>query len=116
MRSTRLSISLQETGFQLQSMDQAAEAGRFFEWQEITTITAYKRDCFAYDLTCLAIGDASSAAVEINEQDIGWDTFIRAVSQKLPGSVPVDIWWPAVAQPPFATNQTTIYRKGPPSG
>jgi hypothetical protein len=107
----RTSISLEETGFRLRSMDQPTDVERFFDWQGVTTMIAYKRDCFAYDMICLAIADAS-IAVEIREEDDGWDAFIRAAEKNLPGSVPVDTWWPAVAQPPFATNTTTVYRKG----
>jgi hypothetical protein len=51
-------VSLQEAGFQLQLMDQAANTGQFFKWQDVTTMVAYKRDCFGYDLVCLAIADA----------------------------------------------------------
>jgi hypothetical protein len=48
---------------------------------------------------------------KINEEDAGWDAFIQAAQKNLPGLVPADIWRTKVAQPPFATNSTTIYRK-----
>jgi hypothetical protein len=120
LRSRRTSrgqmrVSLQETGFQLHSTDQREHSPTCLKWQEITTVLAYKRDCFAIDLVCLAIAD-SVTVLEINEQDAGWEEFIRAVENNLPGSVPLATWWPAVAQPPFAPNQTTVYRKEQPSG
>jgi hypothetical protein len=109
----RMSVSLQETGFQLHPIDQQDRPPTCFKWREITTVLAYKRDCFAVDLICLAIADAVTF-LEINEEDAGWDAFIRALENNLPGSVPVDTWWPAVAKPPFETSQTTIYRKDQP--
>ena len=55
-------------------------------------------------------------AIEVNEEDVGWEEFVRAVETKLPGSVPIDEWWPVVSQPPFSTNQTTVYcKQRPPS-
>jgi len=105
-----MSVSLQETGFRLHLTGQPADTARCFKRQEITTIVAFKRDCVTYDLVCLAIADASNI-VEIKEEDAGWDAFIRAAEKNLHGSVPANTWWPVVAQPPFATNPTTIYRR-----
>ncbi len=109
----RTSVSLEENGFQLHKPGQPTDAGRRFAWQEITSIVAYKRDLVTYDMICLAI-EGASTAVEINEEDNGWDGFIRAAEKNLPGSVPLDRWWPAVTQPPFATNLTTIYHREQP--
>ena len=109
----RTSVSLQDNGFQLHTAGQLANSGRRFAWQEITSIVAYKRDLVTYDRICLAI-EGASTAVEINEADYGWDAFIRAAEKNLPGSVPLDTWWPAVTQPAFATNLTTIYRREQP--
>jgi hypothetical protein len=110
----RTTISIQETGFQLLQSGQRPEAAECFQWQEITTAIAYKRDCFAVDLICMAIA-TELMATEVNEEDVGWEEFIRAAQIKLPGSVPIDTWWPAVSQPPFSTSQTTVYRKQQPS-
>jgi hypothetical protein len=106
-------ISLHEAGFVLHAADQPADAGRRFAWQEITSMIAYKRDLFASDLICLAI-ESNSTAVEIDEEYNGWDAFIKAAEENLPGSVPVETWWPAVAHPAFKTNPTTIYRREQP--
>jgi len=105
-----MSIRLQESGFLLQPTDQPADEASCLKWQEITTIIAFKKDCFSCDLICLAIAD-NLTVVEINEEDAGWDAFIQAAQKNLPGLVPADIWRTKVAQPPFATNSTTIYRK-----
>jgi hypothetical protein len=106
----RVDISLQETDFQLHPTDRPDAPPNYFQWGEITTVLAYKRDCFSVDLICLAVGDASTV-VEINEEDAGWEAFIRAMEKNLPGSLPFDAWWPAVAQPPFATHRMTVYSK-----
>ncbi|MGA3077877.1 MAG: hypothetical protein ABSG56_29895 [Bryobacteraceae bacterium] len=106
-----MEVSFDETGFELHRIGQTDETAKCFRWQEITVVLACKRDCFAFDLICLVIADAMTA-VEINEQDDGWDAFIAAASKNLANSVPRDTWWAAVAQPPFAANQTIVYRKG----
>jgi hypothetical protein len=108
-----MSVSLHETGFQLHPTGQHDRPPTCFEWKEITTVLAYKRDCITTDLICIAIAD-SVRVLEINEEDAGWEEFIRAVEHNLPGSVPVATWWPTVVQPAFATNQTTIYRREQP--
>ena len=82
----RMRVSLQETGFQLHSTDQRDQSPTCFKWQEITTVLAYKRDCFAIDLICLAVAD-SLTVLEINEQDAGWDEFIRALENNLPAQL-----------------------------
>jgi hypothetical protein len=106
----RNTISLQETGFQLLPVSQTAEAAKCFQWREITTAIAYKRDCVTVDLICMAIADELTA-IEITEEDAGWEEFIRGAEISLPGSLPIDTWWPIVSQPPFSTSQTTVYRK-----
>jgi hypothetical protein len=79
------------------------------KWQHIAQINAFKRDCFSYDLICLAVAD-NRTVVEICEEDAGWDAFLQAAQEILPGLVPADIWLTEIAQPPFATNPVTIYR------
>jgi hypothetical protein len=111
----RITISIQDTGFQLLQDGQRPEVAKCFQWQEVTTAIAYKRDCFSVDLICMAIANELTA-IEVNEEDAGWEAFIRAVETKLPGSVPIGDWWPVVSQPPFSTNQTTVYcKQQPPS-
>ena len=105
----RMEISCDETGFELRPFGRTDQTTKL-NWQQITEIIAYKRDCFTVDLICLAIADPATV-VEINEEDAGWDPFIQAVATNLPGSVARDTWWTAVAQTPFATNQTIVYRK-----
>jgi hypothetical protein len=103
------SISLRDGGFLVHPTGQPVEKASVLKWQEITQITAFKRDCFSYDLICLLIGGALTI-VEINEEDAGWDAFLQAAQENLPGLVPTNIWWIEVMQPAFATNPTTIYR------
>jgi hypothetical protein len=43
----RITISVQETGFQRLQFDQRPEAAQSFQWQEVTTVMAYKRQCFS---------------------------------------------------------------------
>jgi hypothetical protein len=103
-------IILDEVGFRLYPLGREGGTVRHFKWQEITTLVSYKRDLFGYDLICLAVEDARGVS-EISEGDGGWDEFIRAAEENLPGSAPVKTWWPAVASPAFASQSRTIYRK-----
>ena len=112
---TQKLISHNEEGFEVRWADHRSDVVEAFDWQEIATIIAFKRDCFALDLICLAIGNATSAT-EINEGDAGWEEFIQTLERRLPGSSPRETWLRAVAQPPFATNQTVVYRKKPQGG
>jgi hypothetical protein len=93
----------------LHSTEQQSDSPSF-EWQEITTVVAFKNDCVTYDMICLAIATPINV-VEINEEDAGWDAFIRAAEGSLPGFAPADTWLPAVTLPAFAANPTTIFCK-----
>jgi hypothetical protein len=64
---------------------------------------------FGYDLICIAIG-TSTGAIEINEQMPGWNKLVQALPKYLPGGRRYEEWFTQVAQPPFATNQTEIFR------
>lgn len=81
-----------------------------YNWQEITAVVAFKRDCVTVDLICLLVAD-NNRQLEINEEDIGWHACAWSIEKHLPGSIPYDSWWRVVAQPAFATNSTIIYSK-----
>ena len=76
-------------------------------WKDVNGVVAYKRDLFAYDEICLGFS-SPNGGVEVNEQMQGWDALINALPAYLAGVPCPDQWWEKVAQPPFATNATTL--------
>lgn len=96
-------IDLDPTGFTI--------SGQSIRWQDVTKIVAYKRDCFGTDLICLLIA-TQAPAIEINEEATGWQPFLDAAQQNLPGMVPFETWFPQVAFPAFELNPTTLFARG----
>jgi hypothetical protein len=79
-------------------------------WSEVSRVVAYKRDCYAIDLICIAFSTAAGA-VEVNEEMEGWDALTDALPMLLPGTPDKSQWWQKVAQPPFATNATALFSR-----
>jgi|SRR6185369_511463 hypothetical protein len=79
-------------------------------WQEVNAVVAYKRDLFTVDEICLAFS-SPAGRLEISEQMDGWSPLIAILPTYLPGLPVADQWWKKVAQPPFATNATTLFSR-----
>jgi hypothetical protein len=79
-------------------------------WDAIGKGMAYKRDIYAVDLICIALED-SGRAMELNEEMVGWESFLAALPAKLPGCLNPDQIWKAVALPAFVTNATVIFER-----
>ncbi|MBS1636919.1 MAG: hypothetical protein JST26_13460 [Bacteroidetes bacterium] len=77
-------------------------------WDEITLITAYKIDQFAYDCIVIEIHLAETF-ITINDQTAGHMKFMDTATDKLTNFK--NDWFPVVAFPAFETNLTTIYEK-----
>ena len=86
-----------------------AEPQTRLAWEEINAVFAYKRDCFSVDQIRLILGDERNW-VEVTEDDIGFKVLIRELPRRIPGFPSVDDWWDRVAQPPFETQWTELYR------
>jgi hypothetical protein len=80
-------------------------------WKDIVKLEAFKRDCFAVDLICLAMCLNDNTEVEINEEMNGWQPLMRKLPEYLSGCEKFDEWFDVVAQPPFKENLTIIYRR-----
>ncbi len=78
------------------------------KWVEIETLTAYKADLFTTDEIRMDIFHNDSK-LTITEETSGWEKFILKTKSIFP-SIPVD-WDSQIVQPPFATNQITLYQK-----
>ena len=80
-------------------------------WSDVGQILAFKRDCFAYDKICLAIGLNDDTAFEINENMDGWEELIKKLPDYLPGCKAMEEWWLDIQTPAFELNLTTIYQR-----
>jgi len=79
-------------------------------WDEVTSIVAYKRDCFVVDLLCVGI-ETKDLWVETNEEMDSWKSMIDALPNYLPGMPKASEWWERVVQPPFAANWTPLWNR-----
>ena len=80
------------------------------EWAAVTRARAYKRASLVTDLICV-LPEAPDAALEVNEEMEGWEAFLAALPRRLPGCLDGGAIWRAVAQPPFATNETVVFER-----
>lgn len=81
------------------------------KWKDVGFIIAFKRDVFAYDLICFAIGLKDKTIIEINERMENFDSLIDCLPTYLPGCLSMNQWFEKVTIPAFETNLTTIYKQ-----
>jgi hypothetical protein len=86
------------------------KTGKFYFWNEIEQILAYKVDLFTTDDVRLDISFPEST-LTISEDIPGFSLFVEKLIQSLPGIA--GDWEEKVIHPPFASNQTIIYKKQP---
>jgi hypothetical protein len=104
-------ISFDDESLRVSNLRGGRESSLFEKrWSEVTVAIAYKRDCFSYDVICVAI-ETSTGAIEIHEQMRGWNSLVQALPERLPGCQKYEEWFTKVAQPPFATSQIEIFRR-----
>ncbi|HEY0131529.1 MAG TPA: hypothetical protein VGB57_08990, partial [Allosphingosinicella sp.] len=77
-------------------------------FDEILRATAFKRDEVTTDLLCVEIELGNGESIELNEDVIGFDEWLRRVDA-LPGVDPD--WRGKVTQPPFARNETVLFTR-----
>jgi hypothetical protein len=104
-------ISFDEIGLSVTVLDsKRGTQTAILPWNDVHTVVAYKRDVYAYDLICVALGN-DKAAIEVNEQMEGWPELVERLPAFLPGTPPLSVWWEQVAKPPFATSKTTLFTR-----
>ena len=84
---------------------------RQMSWNEITRITAFKRDLLTVDCLCLLIADANGRILELNEEMTGWQELCEALPQHLPDAKPFHQWFMQAAFPAFVVSPTEIYAR-----
>jgi len=83
------------------------EPKRSFGWSGVTSVSAFKRDCYVVDLICLAFRMADGTVVELNEEMEGYQELVHAMVVRYP-SIPKD-WWQEIAFPAFETHWKTLW-------
>lgn len=76
-------------------------------WDDIVKIIAYKIDLLTIDEICMDI-ITDSKVYTITEEFHNWDTFTKVIESRL---LSKKDWFPEVAHPAFARNETTLYEK-----
>ena len=102
------SVQLTNDGFTFNDLHHRRKS-EYILWEDIHEVTAYKRDLYTYDTICVGITYRDNNFVEIGEEDTGYADFLDAAARSLP-EIRTD-WLDGVAHPPFARNETVLYRK-----
>jgi hypothetical protein len=71
----------------------------------------FKRDLLTTDCIHTLIRLSDGRGVEVHEELLGWQNFMRSLPQHLPGTPAFEEWWPEVAFPPFDTKLTTLFAR-----
>ncbi len=92
-----------ESGFSLSTKGKTEH----YEWNDIITITAYKRDNLTTDCICLTVYANCNRQFQINEELKGWSMFNKTLKEKFPQIN--KLWDIEIASPAFKTNMTLVY-------
>jgi hypothetical protein len=111
-RSPEFEIELLPDEFQIHPGHQIRSGQKVvLPWNDVQSITAYKRDLAVYDLICLRVELVNSRSVEVHEEMVNWQAFVDALPAKLTGCAAFGDWFQQVAFPAFSTNETPIYNR-----
>lgn len=111
-RGTIFTISHNSMGLALSWLSVENETGSTdILWTDVTSILAYKRDCFTVDQIRMYINLNDNTATELTEDMQGWEGLLKKLPEYLPGCKQADEWWAAVAFPAFDANVTTLYKR-----
>jgi hypothetical protein len=80
------------------------------QWSDVISVSAFKRDIYAYDLICLLFEDTTKC-IEVSEEDVDFSKLVNMLPSYLPGSLDKAEWCEKVYFPAFKTNWTTIYSR-----
>jgi hypothetical protein len=109
---TKATIEFDAQGFSVLEPSAASASEARLAWSAVQQVVAYKRDCFALDLLCLAMELEGPRTLELNEEMQGWQLFIETLPLYLEGCPAWTEWWQQVTSPPFATNATVLFQRG----
>lgn len=110
-RARQISFNFNSDGVTYNSwINGEPENEQLIPWTKIEKIAAFKRDCYAVDLICIAL-ETANCVYEINEQMVSWSAFIEEIASYLPGCLRAEEWYEAVMLPAFKTNWTVLYSR-----
>lgn len=92
--------------------DQPDRIEPLMAWRDVRRITALKRDLSRVDLVCLQFERRDGQVYEVHEEMIGWPDLLAALPRQLPGCLTEGEMLEKVMNPPFAANETVIFRRG----
>ena len=111
-KGSTYTVSVHPDGIDLKWFALEEEPGeRSVRWEEISSVTVYKRDLHTSDMICLLCTLSDGVQFEFNEEMPCWQSLVDALPQYLPGCPVSSEWWQPVAVPAFATNETVIFRR-----
>lgn len=106
-------IKMSEDGIERWYSDRYGEELDFrIEFADILRLVAFKRDCFVYDMICLRLEAAWHGPdywLDITERDTGWNDALRFFDEYTGKNVQKATY--AVTYPPFATNETVVWKR-----
>ena len=111
-QAAKYSVRCDETGL-TQIVQRGGSTETFLlTWNEVTSVIAYKRDCFSVDQIRLLIeGTNDNRCVEVTEEDDGYKRLIEEMPVRLRGFPLPSEWWEKVALPPFELCWTQLYTR-----
>src|SRR6266496_4620259 len=80
------------------------------KWENVESAIAYKLDAVTYDIIVVRFTTATGT-VDVMEDAEGWAGLLEALPNYLPGFLPSQDIFEAVALPPFATKATNVYKR-----
>jgi hypothetical protein len=102
-------ITFDSVGFTCTQRKWRTEHSVVMRWDEIQTVTVFKRDLFTVDCICLFIARNDDSGMELDEEMKGWQAFVEAMPTYLLGCMKWEDWFLAIAFPASAANTTRIY-------
>ena len=91
--------------------DQPDRIEPLMSWSEVRSVTALKRDLSRVDLICLQFERSNGQVYEVHEEMVGWPELLEALPRHLPGCMNEGEMLAKVMNPPFAANETVIFRR-----
>jgi hypothetical protein len=110
-RQSKYAIAFNAEGFIISSAGRSPHPVAKMQWSQVQRVTVFKEDWFTVDCICLAMGAVDDKALWVDEDMAGWQVFVEALPNYLPGCTPWNNWFSDVAFPAFATNLTEVYNR-----
>ena len=107
----KIEIAFDQNGISVRSLKNPAEKIDTIAWSNIQGVTAFKRDLITTDCICLLFALSDETCIELDQGMKGWNEFLEAIPNYLPGCKPLSGWIFVVGSPAFAINPTKIYSR-----